>query len=135
MGNLLSMSSVNRSNDSDNNCLNFDRILDADHKVYIGIGKTFQVIRFGDWNNRYHKMIKCSEDVNKLTYDFENDITMTLEKSENNIIMNINDSYNKRVFAKIIDPIVVKHFKKIRLSDTSDDFDKIYDLFHSNDDN
>lgn len=110
-------------------CLKFDRILDADHQVYIGIGGTKQVIRFGDWQNRYHKMIKCTEDIDKLTYDFENGITMTLTKNENDFIMNINDPHNKKVFAKFIDPIIVKHHTKIRLA--SAEFDKIYDLFHS----
>lgn len=137
MGNYFS---IKRTEDHPNiYCLKFDRILDADHKVYIGIGprkksdttdKSLQVIRIGDYTNKYHRLLHFTEKENKLKYEFENDITMILKKKENNEIhMEVLDLNRDIVISKRIDPIVVKYFKPIKLSSVSNDFDKIADLF------
>lgn len=127
MGNL-----INKSNNDDKDyCIKFDRILDAEHQVYIGIGKQDQVIRFGDYKNKYHRLMLCTEYENKLQYEFENDITMTLEKNKNDIQLGIVDLHNKKVIIKNIDPIIVKIYKPIKMSPLSEDLDKIHELFTS----
>ena len=72
-------------------CLKFDRILDANNQIYVGIGtrkteadkdKTLQVIRIGDYTNKYYRLINFIEKENKLKYEFENDITLTLTKKK-----------------------------------------------------
>ena len=137
MGNYFS---IKRTEDHPHiHCLKFDRILDADHRVYIGIGsrkksdtndKSLQVIRIGDYTNKYHRLLHFTEKENKLKYEFENDITMILKKKENNEIhMDLLYLNRDIVISKQIDPIVVKYFKPIKLSSASIDFDKIADLF------
>lgn len=133
MGNIFNKPfTFNKSNnDYKDYCLKFDRILDTDNQVYIGIGKKDQVIRFGDYKNKYHRLMLCTEYKNKLQYEFENNVTMTLEKIENNIQLGVVDLRNKKVIIKNIDPIIVKMYKPISLLPLSEDLDKIHELFVS----
>jgi len=124
---------------NDNNidgCLKFDRILDGENEIYIGLGSmsqgiSTQVIRIGDFNNKYNKLLEFSEEKNKLNYKFENNIIMNIEKENENMRLEITDPKNKRNISKNIDPIIIKYFKPIKMSNTSNEFDKIYDLFQS----
>ena len=64
--------------------LKFERILDAEYQVYLGIGsyikdKSLQVIRIGDHKNKYHRLTNFTEKDNKLKYEFENDIILVLK--------------------------------------------------------
>ena len=161
MGNILTTKLFQRDKYTLNNdgtefkgILQFDRILDSDHQVYIGIGKSaFQVIRIGDFTHPYHRLIRFTEDTDKLHYEFEHNITMTLEKTlakyqnmidesseskediysssimKSNIYMNL--LYKNKVISKQMNPFIIKHFKTINLGDTSHDFDKIYDFFQN----
>jgi len=122
------------------NVLKFDRILDADHKIYIGIGKqnvenptqSLQVIRIGDYTNKYYRLLNFKEEENKLKYTFENDIILILKKTnENNVLLKLVDLCNNIIISKNIDPIIIKFFKPISLSKTSDEFDKIHKLFNT----
>jgi len=72
--------------------LKFDRILDADNQIYIGIGtrkqsedstKSLQVIRIGDYTKKYYRLINFEEKHNELKYEFENNIKLILKKREN----------------------------------------------------
>lgn len=107
------------------NCLKFDRILDGDNQVYVGIGslglgKSSQVIRLGDFTNEYYRLHDYQEEENKLIYEFEKDVKMVLEKKDGYFIMQI---------AKTIDPVIVKYFTPIHLSETSYELDRIHYLF------
>lgn len=123
------------------NCIKFDRILDNEHQIYIGIGstestKSHQVIQFGDSKHNYYRLIYFDENENKLTYHFENqigsdgNIIMILEKNGNDIILHISSLTPipgiGRNIKKIMDPIIRKHFKKINFD--SYEFDKIFDF-------
>ena len=126
------------------NCLKFDRILDADSQVYIGIGNIdeypTQVIRIGDYTNKYYKLIEFREEEKKLHYKFENNISMTLEKIDDNVMMNIEIikdnnflklmNYNKKIISKQLDTIIVKYFKPIKFNDLSNELDKMHQLFN-----
>ena len=121
---------------SDNGILKFDRILDTENEIYIGIGnqlpdesKSLQVIRIGDYKNNYNRLIHFVEKENELKYEFENNITMKLEKIGDDIHMDISDLNNKKNISKQIDPFIVKHFKTVGLDKTSDELDRIYYLF------
>jgi len=121
---------------TDNGFLKFDRILDAENQIYIGIGnqlpdksKSLQVIRIGDYHTKYNRLIHFVEKENKLEYEFENNITMKLEKIRDEIHMDISDLNNNKNYSKQIDPLIQKYFKKIKLSNTSDELDRIHNLF------
>lgn len=138
-------------------CLKFDRILDAENQIYIGIGSrdqyddkqiSLQVIRIGDYTNKYYRLLQFTESENKLKYEFEDDVTLTLKKVQDDIEMAINnDEFGRfmkkragndillellflkenKFISKTVDPIIIKRFKRISLA--SKEFDKIYDLF------
>ena len=146
-------------------CLKFDRILDANNQIYVGIGtrkteadkdKTLQVIRIGDYTNKYYRLINFVEKENKLKYEFENDITLTLTKKNIKDIRhkhvdskNLNDSpilrneveeyqliqlklldlNNNKVISTEIDPTIIKYYKPINM--VSVDLDKIHSFFNS----
>ena len=74
-------------------------------------------------------MLFRSED--ELKYEFENDVTMSLKKIDNNIEMEIIDINNNKIIKKNVDPIILKHFKAIKLSKASDELDQIQYLFQS----
>lgn len=118
----------------DYHCLKFDRILDADNQVYIGIapggnGLRSQAIRIGDFRNKYHRLLGFTEEEYRLYYKFENNITMSLKKQDYNIHMEIKKEPNKVLVSKNIDPIILKMFKPIKLNNTSNEIDKIKELF------
>jgi hypothetical protein len=124
MGNYFS------NNNYIDNCLKMERILDRD--LIIGIGscknnKSLQAVRLGDITNKYHRLNKFTEEENKLTYHFDNDITFILEKIDNNIWIDIGFFKNTQFIGKkILDPIIRKNYKKICFD--SYEFDKIYDF-------
>ena len=126
MGNLLQKTPPEYSGGT----LKFDRILDAEHQVYIGIGNSAdQVIRIGDYTHPYHNLVRFAEDTDELHYEFEHDITMTLQrKNTDEIHMKL--VHNHQVIIKQVDPIIVKYFKHIDFSNVSDELDKIHGLFH-----
>lgn len=114
-----------------NDSLKFERILDAENDIYIGIGsackdKTVQAIRIGKYNN-YHRLNYFKESENKLKYEFENDIILILKKEDSNIEFNLVSLNNNTIITKNIDPIIIKFFKPINFA--SYEFDKIYDMF------
>ena len=118
--------------------LKFDRILDVEHQIFVGIGtrkkpedkhKSLQVIRIGDYTHKYYRLIDFKEKENKLQYNFENNIILTLKKTKENIVMlKLIDLNNDRIISKPIDSIIIKQFKTIRLA--SDELDKIHKLFN-----
>ena len=117
------------------NCLKFDRILDADNEVYVGIGKvglgmSSQAIRYGGFKNNYHRLNSFIEEENKLQYKFENNVSLTLEKMENNIFMNLIHN-NKVITSKVLDPVITKNYKPIKFNDLSNELDKMEKLFTS----
>lgn len=117
-------------------CLKFDRILDGENQIYIGVGRTginetSQVIRIGDMYNKYYKLINFSEKEKQLQYEFEDNVKMTLENNDKDFLIEIDNLPGKKSISKNIDPIIVQNFKPIKLSNVTDDFDKIYNLFNS----
>jgi hypothetical protein len=118
-------------------CLKFDRILDSENQIYIGIGcrknaadkdKSLQVIRIGDYTYKYHRLLQFTESENKLKYEFESNIRLVVKKTENNDIhFELFDLDNDRFISKNIDPIIVKHSKTIGFQ--SKELDKIFELF------
>jgi len=166
--NVLIVSIINMGANTSNEkhqCLNFERILDAEYQIYIGIGTNgtnriqetqstqrtqgtqntqstqgtqctqstnLQVIRFGDYKQKYHRLIKCTEiDQQTMYYEFEHGINMNLERIGNQILIDLYDPTRSMTISKEIDPIVVKHYKPIRLNTVSKDLDKIYTLFQT----
>lgn len=131
MGNNTSNKIAN--DDYSNNSLLFDRILDAEDQIHIGIvGKNgneteMQVIRIGDYKNTNNRLLHFTEENNKLKYVFENDIKMVLFKKVGNIHMELFNLNNNKFISKQINPIIVKNYKTISFS--SNELDKIYDLF------
>jgi hypothetical protein len=120
-------------------CLKFDRILDAEHQIYVGIGtrekeittnKSLQVIRLGDYTNKYHRLIDFTETERKLKYEFEDNVKLILKKTEDNDIqLELFDLDNDRFISKTVDPTIIRMFNKISLS--SAELDKIHELFSS----
>jgi len=158
---------ANTSNEK-RQCLKFERILDAEYQIYIGIGTegtqrtvgtermeetqrthgthrtqetqcsqctqstNLQVIRFGDYTQKYHRLVKCTEiDQQTLYYEFEHGINMNLERIGNQILIDLYDHTRSLTISKEIDPIVVKYYKPIRLDAVSQELDKIYTLFQN----
>lgn len=132
----------NRNNTPIDYCLKFDRILDANNQIYVGIGtrktemdkdKSLQVIRIGDYTNKYYRLINFTEKENKLKYEFENDITLTLTKLNINNIQLIQlkllDLNNNKVISTEIDPTIIKYYKPINM--VSVDLDKIHSFFNN----
>lgn len=120
-------------------CLKFDRILDSEHQIYVGIGsrenanddKSLQVVRIGDYTNKYHRLIDFTEAENKLKYEFEDNVKLILKKTEDNDIhLELFDLDNKRFISKTIDPAIIRMFNKISLS--SAELDRIHELFNNN---
>ena len=132
--NKLSKYNLNKSKDY---CLKFDRILDSENQIYIGIGcrknaadkdKTLNVIRIGDYTHKFHRLLQFTEKENKLKYDFERNIKLIVKKLENNDIhLELFDLDNDRFISKNIDPFIVKHSKTIGFQ--SKELDKIFELF------
>jgi hypothetical protein len=155
MGNLLPKNPP--PHEYDGGALKFDRILDAENQVYIGMGDSaFQVIRIGDYTCPYHRLVRMdrilqqlitestesahsslvrfTEDTDTLHYEFEHDITMTIQqtsdiKPEQQFHMKL--VHKHQVITKQIDPVIVKYFKPIDFFDASRDLDKIYHFFHN----
>ena len=100
-----------------------ERLLDAEHGIYIGLHNGEQVIRF---DSKTYKLIKLIETENQLEYRFENDVVLVLEKKKNLFVLKIIMS-NKNVH-KIINPVIIQNFKPIGFHGISDDFDKIFTL-------
>jgi hypothetical protein len=112
-------------------CLKFERVLDSENKISIGIGsidenKSLQVLRIGDSGKKYYILLSLTENENKLTYEFEDNIIMTLEKENNNILITISSITTGTIMSKYIDPLLIKHYKKIDF--VSYELDKIYDF-------
>lgn len=60
-----------------------ERMLDADLNIYIGVTEElYQVIHI-DRPDVYYKLLYFVERKNQLTYEFENEIIMIIEKKEN----------------------------------------------------
>lgn len=115
------------------NFILFERIIDEENKIYIGIYENSQVIVF-DYNknnnsNKLYKLIKLTEKENQLEYEFENNIIMILEKKEYYYTINIKNMPNQKSLYKIINPIIIKYFTPIGISTVSYEFDKMYELF------
>ena len=132
--NKLSKYNLDKSKDY---CLKFDRILDSENQIYIGIGcrknatdknKSLQVIRIGDYTHKFHRLLQFTEAENKLKYEFESNIRLVLKKTGNNDIhLELFDLDNDRFISKNIDPIIVKNSKTIGFQ--SKELDKIFELF------
>ena len=110
---------------------------------------SLQVIRLGDYTNKYYRLLQFTEYENKLKYNFEDDVTLTLIKNQNgkgaeslcttnsegdrrspdefDIILTLSHLKEDKFISVKVDPIIVKHFKPINLA--SNEFDKIHDLF------
>jgi len=119
---------------SKNYCLKLDRILNAENKIYIGIGDeqldnkqiSLQAIRIGDYSNKYYRLLQFTENKNELKYIFEDDVIMTLIQNDNEIILVLTHLNEAKFITTKIDPIIINWFKPINLA--SNEFDKIYDL-------
>jgi hypothetical protein len=110
--------------------LKFDRILDSENEVYIGIGKyATQVIRIGNHYNKTHKLLNFKKDESKLKYEFEDDVTLILKKKDDTVHMNLVDMYSNKTVSKPIDPFIIKNFKTIHLKPSSNEFDEIGEFF------
>jgi hypothetical protein len=116
-------------------CLKMDRILDAENQIYIGIGSkipdnnqmSLQVIRLGDYTNKYYRLLQFTENENKLKYKFEDDITLTLIKNHDYVLLRLSHLKEDKFISVKVDPTIVKSFKPINFA--SNEFDKIHDLF------
>jgi hypothetical protein len=118
--------------------LKFDRILDGENEVYIGIGKSAtQVIRIGDHYSKCHKLLnftqkgETNDSVKKLKYEFEDDVTLILEKQDETVHMTLMDMYSNTFVSKPVDPVIKKYFTPIGLKPCSNDLDAISEMFNS----
>jgi hypothetical protein len=112
--------------------LKFDRILDAENEVYIGIGDSAtQMIRIGDYHHKSHKLLNFKKSDTKLKYEFEDNVTLIFEKRNDQVHMNLVDLYSNKTVSKPVDPFIKRHFKPIHLKPCSNDLDAISDMFNS----
>ena len=117
------------------NYMSFERVIDEENKIYIGIYDYRQVIVLNydrnNKNNQYYRLIILNEKENKLIYYFENDIIMIIEKKNDFYTLYIDNipNHSKKELYKIINPVIIKSFRTIGMKKISDDIDKIYDFF------
>lgn len=118
-----------------NECLKFDKVIDVEEEIYIGILPNFknsknlnpyssQAIRIGK-NSNAVRLIEFTECTNSLKFDYEFNITMQLTKKNNDIILNIHDPTQDKHIIKLMDPICIKFMKPIYFDKLSVEYDKI----------
>ena len=127
------MGNAMKSSNAMDGCLKMDRILDSEHKIYIGIGSTMenkssQVIRFGDYTQKYNRLIHFTFHEDELRYEFENDITMILQKQEHNILLEVCSNKSNIHIKKVMDPTIRKYHQKLCFA--SYELDRIYNFIH-----
>ena len=69
---------------------------------------SLQVIRLGDYTNKYYRLIQFTENENKLKYKFEDDVTLTLIKDENDILLRLSHLKEDKFISVKVDPTIVK---------------------------
>lgn len=109
-----------------------ERLLDAEHGIYIGLHNGEQVIRFDSKTYKLIKLIETEnqETENQLEYRFENDVVLVLEKKKNLFVLKLIMS-NKSIH-KIINPVIIQNFKPIGFHGISNDFDKMNNFLFIN---
>lgn len=111
--------------------LKIDRLIDAEHNIYIGIvGKkqsnpySSQAIRIG-LDGKLRRLERFIELENNLIFEYEDNTLMTLSKKNNEIIINVKEPETSTNIIKPMNQINRKVFKEIGLKTMSDEYDKI----------
>jgi hypothetical protein len=115
-----------------------ERIIDGEHQIMIGIlaknspnPYSSQGIRIGS-NGKIKRLEKFIELPNNLIFEYESDISLTLSKKDNNIIINVKEPETSTTIIKPMDTILIEMFKKIGWRTISEEYDKIYDFIKPN---
>ena len=111
--------------------LNFDRIIDEEYQIFIGIVShkdpnplSSQAIKIG-LNGKIKRLEKFIETQNNLTFEFESGIVLTLTKRNNEIIINLNDPNTETNIIKNMDKVIRLYYKSLNFGFFSFEFDKI----------
>lgn len=115
-----------------NNTFTIHRVIDAncmDKVLSVGVNgfknPNFQGIRLGD-ESQIYKLLKFTKNENKLTYEFENNVTLTIYMTEKKELMYSLETNDKAVEMKDIDNKLRESWKTISM--TSDELDELLQL-------
>lgn len=135
MGNLSSS-----FNNFDNyECLNQDRLIDGENKIFIGIVSpkpdtnpySSQAIRIGD-EGQLHRLEKIIETPNSLIFEYDSNTSMALSKRNNEIIINVNEPGTNIHIIKPMDSITREIFKPLHWGILGNEYDKIAEFIRPN---
>ena len=132
---------VMRKNKEKTDCLQISRLLDNEHQIHLGVGVSLQtnnmelkrlssqVIRIGDYTQKYYHLLRFTEQDKKIKYEFENEIMLILKKAEKDDDIHLELFHlNQNMYVSTkINPIIIKYFTHISFA--SPEFDKIHDFF------
>jgi hypothetical protein len=121
--------------------LQISRLLDNEHQIHLGVGVSLQtdnkelkrlssqVIRIGDYTQKYYHLLRFTEQDKKLKYEFENEIMLILKKTEKDDDIHLELFHlNQNLYVSTkINQIIIKCFTPISFA--TSEFDKIYDFF------
>ena len=121
--------------------LQISRLLDNEHQIHLGVGVSLQtdnmelkrlssqVIRIGDYTQKYYHLLRFTEQDKKLKYEFENEIMLILKKAEKDDDIQLElFPLNQNLYVSTkINQIIIKCFTPISFA--TPEFDKIYDFF------
>ena len=108
-----------------------DRLIDAEHIIYIGIVEkkqsnphSSQAIRIGTYGKlrRLERFIELDKN---LIFEYEGNTVMTLSKKNDNIIINIKEPETSTNIIKPMNQDCINVFRKIGWNTMSDEYDKI----------
>lgn len=131
MGNYIL--NINNNNHYEyDECLKYDRLIDGENKIYIGIVAkkplhnlySSQAIRIGEYG-KLKRLENFIETPNSLIFKYESNTSMILSKRENDIIINIEEMDTNLKIIKPMDSIVKQIFKPIKFGNSSIEYDKI----------
>lgn len=113
--------------------LTFDRVLDGENKIFIGIVSKIepnpmsgQAIQIGS-NGKLKRLEKFTETQNNLIFEFENSTVLTLMKRDKCIIIHLQEPDTPNII-KIMDSTIRTFFNPIHFGEQSYEFDKIPDF-------
>ena len=131
--------SFNSQSFNPHECLKFDRIIDGENQIYVGvIGSpnksnpySSQGMRIGI-DGRLHRLENFIETSNSLTYEFDSNTTLCVTKRNGEILLNIKEPETSTHIIKPMDRINVDFFKPIKFSNLSTEIDKLNDFIKPN---
>lgn len=115
--------------------MKFERVIDADNDIYIGIvpnsnlnSYSSQAIRIGT-DGQLKRIVDYKKYEDKINIDYETGTSLTITKKNENILLDIIDG-NKHI-VKQMDPILIKHIKPIEFGNNSTEYDQIINFIKS----